>query len=371
MKDQMNEENFGRLMQKMAQSLQPVIEQKAHEAMRAQGVGRIERKHAIFPGVSGELAPRERTHRFFAAVLGGDLVGTKAMSEGTASAGGSLVPQDFRDEIIARLPEQAELAPYVRVVPVRAESGSIPSLASDIAITWRGGVTDPAENQNFAESEPVLGSVSWKLKRADAITRISRELVADSQPSVVEFITRLFQEAIARERDRMIAVGSTGGATAGTQPEGLAAATLPTGNVLAVGDDLSYASLVELEHKLARKYRARARWVMNSVNLHRIFSLLDLSGRPLFTRENGALGQPQTLVMGYPVSVQDDLSDASIFFGDLSAYVWFDREEMGIESTTAGGEAFARHQTWVKVWERADGKLALPEAFVRADGITG
>lgn len=360
----MNEQQFSRMLEVMASRMQPVIEEKAQQAFQS-----CAKRPARRPGFGGESLPaRERTQRFFAAVLGGDLIGAKALSEGISSAGGNLVPTEFRSEIIARLPEQAELAPYVRVVPVRAQSGSIPSLSSDISIAWRGGSTSPAENQLFNESDPVLGSVSWNLKRADAITRISRELVADSQPPVVEFISRLFQEAIARERDRMIAVGSASGVTAGTQPLGLENTTLPGGNLIDLAGAVTFAKLVAIEHALKRKYRQRARWVMNSNNLHRVFALTDSTGRPLFTRELTA-GQPQSMLMGYPVSVQDDLDDANIFFGDLSCYIWFDREEMGIESTSAGGDAFANHQVWVKVWERADGRLAIPEAFVKGYGI--
>ena len=74
---------------------------------------------------------------------------------------------------------------------------------------------------------------------------------------------------------------------------------------------------------------------------------------------------------GSTVSQQDDLADSVIFIGDLSNYLWFDRGEMGIESTNEGGDAFANHQTWIKVWERVDGKVALPEAFVKGTGITG
>lgn len=364
--DVMNEQQFSRMLEVMASRLQPVIEKKAQQAYHD-----CARRGARRPAFAAHnRSDRERTRQFFAAVLGGDLVSAKALSEGIASAGGNLVPTEFRSEIIARLPDEAELAPYVRVVPVRAQSGSIPSLSTDISVAWRGGSANPAENQSFQESDPVLGAVAWNLKRADAITRISRELVADSQPSVIEFITRLFQEAIARERDKMIAVGSASGVIAGTQPVGLENTALPEANILDVAGALSFSKLVAMEHSLKRKYRLRARWVMNSNNLHRVFALTDTTGRPLFTREVLPGGAPQSLLMGYPVSVQDDLDDSNIFFGDLSCYVWFDREEMGVESTCAGGDAFANHQVWVKVWERADGKLAIPEAFVKGSGIT-
>ena len=38
-------------------------------------------------------------------------------------------------------------------------------------------------------------------------------------------------------------------------------------------------------------------------------------------------------ILGKPFSVQDDLPDSVLFFGDLRQYLWFDRERMVIEST--------------------------------------
>ena len=76
-------------------------------------------------------------------------------------------------------------------------------------------------------------------------------------------------------------------------------------------------------------------------------------------------------ILGRPYSIQDDLPDSVIFFGDLSHYLWFDREQMIIESTSTGGNTFAKHQVAVKVIERCDGKLGITEAFVKATGVTG
>jgi HK97 family phage major capsid protein len=357
----LSDQQFGTLLDEMARRFQPVIEEKAHQAMRDAGLTKVDRKHAMFPGADdANLPAKERSYRFFRAVLGGDLLGLKALSEGSTTAGGYLVPDGFREEIIARLPDLSELAPYVRVVPVRADTGNVPSLATDIAITWRGGAT--AENTAFGESDPVLGQLTWSLKRADAITKMSRELVADSAPSIVEFVTRLFREAIATERDKMIAVGD-----GTTQPQGIYSASGIES--VSVGGALTFAKLVELEQTLPRKYRTRGRWIMNGTNLRRIYSLEDDNGRPLFVRDMVA-GVPESRILGYPVGQQDNLPDHTIFFGDLGYYLWFDREEMGVESTTFGGDAFEKHQTWVKVWERADGKVGLSEAFVKGAGIT-
>jgi HK97 family phage major capsid protein len=75
-------------------------------------------------------------------------------------------------------------------------------------------------------------------------------------------------------------------------------------------------------------------------------------------------------LLGKPYSIQENLPDSCILYGDLSQYIWFDRQRTMIESTTTGGDTFLKHQVAVKVVERCDGKLGLAEAFVKATGIT-
>ncbi len=108
---------------------------------------------------------------------------------------------------------------------------------------------------------------------------------------------------------------------------------------------------------------------MSSANLQRITALTDDNGQPLLRDAMWAGQKPH--ILGNEFSVQDDLPDGVILFGDLSQYYWFDREQMVIESTTTGGDTFVKHQVAIKVVERCDGKLALAEAFVKGTGITG
>ena len=352
----LTEQQFDTFLSEMGARMEPVLAQKA-----ATLVGEFSGTRAP-KAVTGVAGSTLDARGFFKAVLTGDFLKAKALSEGTDSAGGYLVPLGFREEVIARLPETSELAPHVTVVPVASDTGAVPSLATDIAIQWRAGGSGGHENAAFYDTNPVFGTVGWNLKRADAITKLSRELVSDSRPAVVDFIMRLFLEAIARERDKMIATGN------GTsQPTGLAhTAGIPAFTMSGLPD---YAELVGIEQTLPRKYRTRARWIMNGTNLRRIYSLTDTQGRPIFNRDVVG-GVPESRILGYPVAQQDSLGDSEIYFGDLTHYLWFDRGEMGVESTTTGGDAFANHEVWCKVFERADGKLALPEAFVKGTGIS-
>jgi len=343
--------NVKQMQEALSAVIEPVIDGKIKEL----GLEKAARD-GVLPATEAEAKKEARLADFFAAVLSGDEAKAKALSEGTDSAGGYLVPAELRNEVLMRAPELSELFPYTRRVRVSTNAGSVPSLATDIAISW-----DEAENADFDESDPVFSELAFAIKRANAVCYTSRELVADSGPGVVELLTQLFSEAMAAERDRVIAVGD-----GSDEPEGLASATISS---VAVGGSVTFAKLVEIECSLAKKYRRNARWIMNNTNVRRVMSLQDSQNRPLFVRDLKE-GAPARL-LGYPIGQQDDLADGEIYFGDLSYYYWFDREQMGLETTTSGGTTFMKHQLGVKVWERVDGVAALTEAFVKGTGVTG
>ena len=359
----------GELSARMGDQVGPMVGDLVQEKLHDMGLDRVDRKHGLFPGVAGadELGPSltkaQRAKAFLRSAIlhtePGDEIVRKALSEGTDSAGGYLVPSEYRAELIRRVPELSELFPHIRRIPVISDSGQYPKLSTDVSITW-----GRAENAALTETDPVFGNLSWTVRNMSAITYLSRELVSDANPNIVDTITALFSEAVGAERDKMIAIG---GGSGSTQPEGIySAAGLSS---VAVGGSLTYAKLVELKFTLARKYHRCARWVLNSTNLQRITSITDDNGQPIFRDALVAGETPR--VLGKEYAIQDDLPDSAIFFGDLSQYFWFDREAMVIESTTTGGDMFKKHQVAVKVVERCDGKLALAEAFVKGTGITG
>ena len=361
----------GELSARMGDQIGSVVSDLVQEKLHELGLTQVDRKHGIFPGLPGADADgsgpvptkAERARAFLrAAILHADPCDEtvrKALSEGTDSAGGYLVPTEYRAELIRRLPELSELFPHVRRVPVISDSGEYPKLDSDVTITW-----GRAENAAVTESDPAFTHLAWTVRNMSAITYLSRELVSDANPNIVETITALFSEAVAAERDKMIAIG---GGSGSSQPEGIySAAGLSS---VAVGGSLTYEKLVELKFTLKRKYHRSARWLFSSTNLQRITSITDDNGLPIFRDALVAGETPR--ILGKMYSIQDDLPDSVIFFGDLTHYLWFDRESMVIESTASGGDTFKKHQVAVKVVERCDGKLALSEAFAKATGITG
>ena len=312
------------------------------------------------PGLAGAMKPplrgpaRQKSADFLTAWISGDVPQMKALSEGTASAGGYLVPEELRDEIVQRAKELSRMSKLVRRIGCRTNAIKIPTLSTDVAVSWG------SEGVTFAESDPVFGQPSVSINRLNAITKVSRELLADSGVDLVDYLTDLFAEAVAVEEDRAIAIGSGSG-----QPAGLySAAGL---EAVAVNGAITYADLIDIFYTLPGRYRPRAVWLGHS-DVFKAIRLLEDTGGGLIWGPSAEGGEPDRL-MGRPLVQEDNFPSHTLMFGDPRYYHMYDRQQFSVEASTQG-DAFMKHQLWLKAWERIDGKLVLAESWVKGYGIT-
>ena len=330
------------------------------------GLDRVDRRRVVFPDADAEREPdvRERAAAFFRAALFGPRteVEVKALSEGTAEAGGYLVPDEFRDQVIMRTNELSVLYPRCFRFGTSRDAVKVPNLATDVEVSW-----DEAENADFDESDAVFGQTAFTIHRMNAITYSSRELLADSAVNVVDLLARLFAEATSRERDKMICVGD-----GSSQPEGIFSASGVTDVDSAIGN-ISYADLVQLDETVLEQYRMDPSlcWITNQAVRRFIRTIKDSTGQPVLMRDPLDMKAPASL-MGHPLLINPNVPSGTLALGCLSKYWIADREEMGFESTTTGGDTFKKHQVALKIWERWDGKLVFKtDCWCIGSGITG
>lgn len=346
------------------EELDALLAERLKIVLKELGLTEVDKRYMVYPGIQGADKPgddewRDRANKFFRAVIFGqgleDESVKKALAEGVDASGGYLVPTELRREIVMRLPDLSELYPFCRKIPVTTKTEKVPTLATDVTMSWG------SENTKFTESTPQFGQKPFDMNRVDALAKTSRELLADAIVDLTSFLTDLFADAAAAERDKMIAIGSGSG-----RPEGVYYAAGIS--AVAVGGAISYDKLIDIYSALAKKYRRSARWIMNNTQVQRISKLKDDDGRPLW-RPGLAEDRPD-LLLGRPISEQVDLPNSFIGFGNLNYYWLLEREDMSFESTTVAGEAFEKHQLWLKAWERYDGKVVLPAGFSKGTGIT-
>ncbi len=165
----------------------------------------------------GLAKPEERELDFGRYVRGlatGDWRGAeaeqRAMSEGTGTAGGSMVPTFLSAQLIdlARN-ETVVMKAGAQVVPMETSTVNVAKWVGDPAPAWR------LENSTIPASDAVIGVIQLQAKTLAVVTQVSRELVEDatSGGSVGDAIKSAFAQAFAVKLDYAALYGS------GTPPE--------------------------------------------------------------------------------------------------------------------------------------------------------
>jgi HK97 family phage major capsid protein len=141
---------------------------------------------------------------------GGHLSGAETKDMLTSSGGNVvLVPDVVSAEIIDRLrPASVVTQLGARVVPMRATTEKVPRITGDPTISWL------AEGATVTATDAVVDHVLLTSRRLTGLTKVSQELVEDSDPvEVGRVLSTSFGGAIATELDRVALKGS------GTPPE--------------------------------------------------------------------------------------------------------------------------------------------------------
>lgn len=294
-----------------------------------------------------------RIAMFFKALVERNMPVVRALTEGTDSEGGYLVPAEFRAQVVEELNNLSVMRSLATVIPMSTDTLNIPTLVAKPAVRWTG------ENTTIATSSAEFGQLTLTPHKLTARLPMTRELLADSAIRLVALLTRIFGEVIAEKEDKAFFVGTGSG-----QPKGLDQETLTTETAGSNAAD----SLINLQHRLKAAYRNRATWVMNNNTLRNIRKLKDTTNQYLFDRNAIQQGVPGVL-LGSPVREQNDIADGKIFYGDFSFYYIGDREQLSVETTTEGANTWELDRMEIKVRERVDGKTALTRAFVEGQGF--
>lgn len=328
-------------------------------------------KKAIAPEGEGaakkevkKLEGEEKELKFFQAVFSGNEAQAKALSEGTDSEGGYLVPTEFYGRIVAKRKHLIGMRSFVNVIPMSSDSLDISAENAGATVYW------PAENADSTESNPSFAGVTLDAELMTILVKTSRQLVADAKPSILDYLAGLFVRAANREEDRVIIAGSGSG-----QPTGFRT-TVTTAAVDFAGTT-TYSKVVDLLYSLPAAYRINGKvmFMGGTAAAKALATVLDLDGRPIFNPKPDERGLKKLL--GYDFLETDHIpsnlgggTDASeLWLANLDYYAFGDREQFSTEASTQAGDAFQKHQVWLKGFQRIAGKVALAEAFVFAENV--
>jgi len=278
-----------------------------------------------------------------------------ALTEGTDSEGGYLVPDELEHTLVQALQENNIFRTLAHRITTDSGDHLIPLVASHGSASW------VAEGGSYQESDEVFSQINLGAHKLGTMIKISEELLNDSAFEMENYIVEEFGRRIGNAEEEAFITGNGTG-----KPLGILAATggAQVGKTTAAADKITCDEIVDLYHSLGVPYRKKAVWLMNDSTVQYIRKLKDGNGQYLW-QPSLVAGTPDT-ILGCPVKVsrympEIDSGAKVIAFGDFGYYWIADRQGRSFKRLD---ELFAATgHVGFRGSQRVDGKLILPEAI--------
>jgi len=294
------------------------------------------------------------------------------LSEGLDSAGGFLVPEEFRNTILMTAIENAVIRPNgATVIPMRSDTLNISKVldvAHSAALGIHGGViahwTEEVGEKDV--EEPTFGRVKLIAKKLTGYTYASDELLADSAVGLEALLVRMFGEAIAWYEDEAFIDGSGVGEPLGIMNSG-ALVTVARSAASAV----ALADLAGMWARLLPASHGRAVWLANPDVLSRLAQLASTTLTWLQMNQGVAKTMPGT-IFGRPIYFTEKCQTLNtvgdIMLVDLSYYLIGDRQKLTVASSSH--VRFLTDETAWRFVQRVDGQPWVEDYFTPKHGAT-
>lgn len=350
------------------------------------GLDKIESKFAAKFGQVEDISKMEgkqKMAKFIKALHSKDsnaLASFKAMSEGTTSAGGFLVPEEFTAQVYRIIEDFGLIAKMGTRITMGSDTKNVPRISASVSISY------PGENTAGTASQPTLQQVQLLAKTCVGLTAMSNELLADANVSVVDLLAQLFAEAIAGEIDSQGLTGTGSPFTGVLGDSGVNVTTLGTGSVAFRDASLdSYRDLITQVKPWALQGAGYVmhRTIWADVQKKRVGGTASTTTDYFATAATPVIiGAPQGFptatagfLWGYPVYLSDKMPALTataaatkfVLFGNLKHIFYGVREELAVsisDSATVGSDnLFEKNMSAVRVIARHAIAVGLPAAF--------
>ena len=286
----------------------------------------------------------------------------KAMSFGTDTAGGFLVP----NEVV-----QSEIIPLLYASSVCMQAGAtqlnnltrapiqVPRVSGGTTAYWLG------EGSTITSSDATLGQLSMTPKGLAALTVVSDLLLQVESPGVESML----RGDMARQLGLKLDLGALAGSGASGQPTGIINASGV--NTTTISDPATYNQLVAAISAVrgSDALMGNLAWVMSNADMLEIEQMVDTDSGGTNTRSQTferrrLLSEDGSSLLGYKAFVSTQLSDGQIIFGNFADLVLAQWGGLRIEMTNALGFATAqshiRALTYVDIGLRHAASFCIP-----------
>jgi|WetSurMetagenome_2_1015567.scaffolds.fasta_scaffold23659_3 HK97 family phage major capsid protein len=370
------EKNMPKLSMK---EMKEMIEETAKQYIKS--MTPVDRKYFMFPGIGKDGADDTSTEakftktvKFIKALVGKDTqtlnlmdseVRTKAnLSEGSTTAGGFLVPEEFKAEILRLAPLYGVIRREARLVPMSADVCNFPAAGTtDQSAIWTN------EAAQIKQTNPTFRQVVLTINKLAAIPKVTNELLADANVQVVQYLSEIIADAFAKAEDEQAFNGSGSPFVGVLQATGSPARAQAGGTA---AQSLSYQDLINATGDIYENALQGAKFYFNrSMNAH-IRGLITTAGAPIFGgTANEIAGFPLVGVEVLPLKTgAAAASTAYAIFGNLRRGVMMGERgsismKISDQATVDSDNLFEKDMSALRAIERVCLGVALPSSYVR------
>lgn len=281
-----------------------------------------------------------------------------ALSIGTDSEGGYLVPDEYEKKLVEALQDEVFFRSLATVIRTSSGDRKIPIVTSKGEAAWID------EGGQFPESDDSFGQTSIGAYKLATMIKVSDELLNDSVFNIEQYISKEFGRRIGTKEEEAFFIGDGQG-----KPVGLfnAAGGAETG-VTAASTSITFDDVMDLYYSLRAPYRNKASWLLNDSTVKALRKLKDSNGNYIW-QPSVREGEPDRILnRSYRTSIYvPELAEGNrvMAFGDYSYYWIADRQGRSFKRLN---ELYAATgQVGFLACERVDGKLILSEAVKTLD----
>lgn len=340
-----------------------------------------DKKYFAFPGIGKEgLDDRTpegkfgKTKKFLRAMAMGETqilrdmhndVRTKAnLSEGTTTAGGFLVPEEFKAEVLRIAAEYGVVRRECRLIPMAYDVVNIPAAGTtDQSAIW----TDEAAQ--ILQTNPTFRQCTLTINKLAAIPKVTNELLADANVDVVSYLSQLIGEAFAKAEDEQGFNGSGSPFVGALQATGVPTSPHAGGTA---AQSLSYQDLINATGDIYTNAVGNAKFYFHrSMGAH-IRGLITTAGAPLFSSTAREIaGYPLVLAEILPHKVNAAAAGtAYAIYGDLRKGLAMGERgsitmKISDQATVDSDNLFEKDMVALRMIERVALGVLLPSAFTK------
>jgi HK97 family phage major capsid protein len=287
----------------------------------------------------------------------------RAMSEGTDSAGGFLVPNILSDTFYDMVRNRSvAIAAGVQTIPMESDNLTLAKSTADPTVAWK------AESAAITAADPTLAAVTLAPKTVVAMTKVSLELWQDGR-NIDKIIQTILAGAVAAELDRVVLLGSG----TGDEPEGIKNTTgigsISMGtNGAAVTDFSQLITATRDVQNAAGGLVTGLAAVQAPRTASEYAALTATDNQPL--QAPAYLSDLNRLVTSaMPITeTQGTATDAStVLLGDFSQVLLGVRSGIVVEASRDAG--FSTLEVWVRVHARMDVAIVRADHLVEIIGV--